>query len=39
MAEALLAPFESRELLTISRYVGGRVSVYNVSPLLRRELE
>lgn len=39
VAEALMMPFESRGLITISSYLGGRVTIRSVSPLLRRELE
>lgn len=39
VAEALMTPFESRGLVTVSSYLGGRVTIRNVSPLLRRELE
>ncbi len=39
VAEALMMPFESRGLITVNAYFGGRVTIRNVSPLLRRELE
>jgi hypothetical protein len=38
VAEALLAPYEQRGLLTFTRYITNAVTVGSVSPLLRREL-
>lgn len=39
VAEALMMPYESQGLIAVSGYLGGRVTIRNVSPLLRRELE
>lgn len=38
VVEALLVPYESRDLLAIARFMGNHTKVRSVSPLLRREL-
>lgn len=38
VAEALLVPLELKGLLGLVRFIGGKVEVRSVSPLLRREL-
>jgi hypothetical protein len=39
VVEALLVPYESENLLQITRFMGNHTEVRNISPLLRRELE
>lgn len=39
VVEALLVPYESRDLLDMARFLGGHVDVRNISPLLKREID